>query len=53
MRTVCQPITACSQDLGNPAGRLNTIGVVTHNYLVYLEMSSGQSETTSCRLDGT
>ena len=25
MRTVCQPITACSQDLGNPAGRWNTI----------------------------
>ena len=25
MRTVCQPIKACSQDLGNPAGRWNTI----------------------------
>ena len=25
MCTVCQPITACSQDLGNPAGRWNTI----------------------------
>ena len=25
MRTVCQPIAACSQDLGNPAGRWNTI----------------------------
>ena len=25
MRTVCQPITACSQDLGNTAGRWNTI----------------------------
>ena len=25
MRSVCQPITACSQDLGNPAGRWNTI----------------------------
>ena len=25
MRTVCQPITACSQGLGNPTGRWNTI----------------------------
>ena len=25
MRTVCQPIRACSQDLGNPAGAWNTI----------------------------
>ena len=25
MRTVRQPVTACSQDLGNPAGRWNTV----------------------------